>query len=493
MKIKVLSLIVIVMFVGRIYAQDNYPNTTAKTESPIGTLEYKGGFPTEATVDKAFDQLDRQRATQAYLEFMPMTSMYAMFESHVRDYGMTTAGDVGLYSEPGVGKVGAIGLTYNTESVYSDANTDLKIDGPTVVEIPPNVLGIVDDGWQRWLTDLGNAGPDKGKGGKYLLLPPDYDGDIPEGYFVVHCPTYRNWVMVRGFVEDTGTGEQAIEYYRKHFKIYPLATGPRADTKYVSWTFKGGNTTHPRDVTYFDLLNRIVQYEPASAFSAYELGLLKALGIEKGKEFSPDARMQKLLTEGIQIGEAIAKANAYANRLEGVRIYDDRKYEYLFLGGRHDFMSGDALWIDARTLYHYEAVVVTPAMAAKMVGNGSQYLACYRDKDDNYLMGDNNYQLHLPAGIPAKNFWSVTVYHPDTRSLLQNGMDKPSVSSYDDPIVNDDGTVDLFFGPEAPAGKEKNWVKTIPGEGWEILLRLYGPLEPYFDGTWKPDDFVKVD
>ena len=493
MKIKVLSLIVIVMFVGRIYAQDNYPNTTAKTESPIGTLEYKGGFPTEATVDKAFDQLDRQRATQAYLEFMPMTSMYAMFESHVRDYGMTTAGDVGLYSEPGVGKVGAIGLTYNTESVYSDANTDLKIDGPTVVEIPPNVLGIVDDGWQRWLTDLGNAGPDKGKGGKYLLLPPDYDGDIPEGYFVVHCPTYRNWVMVRGFVEDTGTGEQAIEYYRKHFKIYPLATGPRADTKYVSWTFKGGNTTHPRDVTYFDLLNRIVQYEPASAFSAYELGLLKALGIEKGKEFSPDTRMQKLLTEGIQIGEAIAKANAYANRLEGVRIYDDRKYEYLFLGGRHDFMSGDALWIDARTLYHYEAVVVTPAMAAKMVGNGSQYLACYRDKDDNYLMGDNNYQLHLPAGIPAKNFWSVTVYHPDTRSLLQNGMDKPSVSSYDDPIVNDDGTVDLFFGPEAPAGKEKNWVKTIPGEGWEILFRLYGPLEPYFDGSWKPDDFVKLD
>ncbi len=490
---KIIAVSAVMLLASGIYAQDNYPTTTAKTESPIGTLEYVGGFPTKATVDLAYDQLDRQRATQAYLEFMPMTSVNSIFEAHIRDYGWKSPSDIQIYTETGKGKVGAIGLTYNTESVYASAHTDLKIDGPTVVETPANVLGIVDDGWQRWLTDIGNAGPDKGKGGKYLLLPPGYDGDIPEGYFVIKCPTYRNWVMVRGFVQDTGIGEDALEYYSTRFKIYPLATGPREDAQYTSMTFEGGDTTHPRDVTYYDLLNKIVQYEPASAFTAYELGLLKALGIEKGKEFAPDDRMQKLLTEGIQIGEAIAKANAYANRLDGVRIYDDRKYEYLYVGGRYDFMQGDALWLDARTLYHYEAIVVTPAMTAKMVGNGSQYLVCYRDKDDNFLMGENNYQLHLPAGIPAKNFWSVTVYHPDTRSLLQNGMEKPSVSTYDKPIVNADGTIDLFFGTEAPTGKEKNWVKTIPGEGWEILFRLYGPLEPYFDGSWKPDDFVKLD
>ena len=221
--------------------------------------------------------------------------------------------------------------------------------------------------------------------------------------------------------------------------------------------------------------------------------MLKALGIEKGKAFSPDKRMQKLLAEGIQIGEAIAKANAYANRLEGIRIYDDRKYEYLFMGGRHDFMSGDALWIDARTLFHYEAIVVTPAMARKMVGIGSQYLACYRDADDDFMMGDNVYKLNLPKGIPAKNFWSVTAYHPDTRSLLQNGAVKPSISSYDKPEVNEDGSVDVWFAPEAPKGKEKNWIKTIPGEGWEILIRLYGPLDPFFDRTWKPDNIEKVE
>jgi hypothetical protein len=485
------GVVVVVLGFVTAYAQ-GYENTSTRIETRIGELEFVGGFPTQPTIDKAFDQLDVQRATQAYLEFMPMMSVNSIFESHLRDYGTPNPGDVGVYVEPGAGKVEAIGLTYNTESIYASAFTDLKKDGPTVVETPPNVLGIVDDGWQRWLTDLGNAGPDKGKGGKYLLLPPGYEGDVPDGYFVVKCPTYRNWVMVRGFVEDTGTGDNALDYYRRRFRIYPLATGPRQNAIYVSMSFKFGDTTHPRDFSYFDLLNQIVQYEPSSAFTAYELGLLKSLGIEKGKPFNPDARMKRLLAEGVQIGDTIAKANAYANRLEGVRRYTDRKYEHLFIGGRHDFMSGDALWIDARTLFHYEAIVVTPAMAAKMVGVGSQYLACYRDADNNFLMGDAVYKLHLPKGIPAKNFWSVTAYHPDTRSLLQNGTPKPSISSYDGPDVNSDGSIDVWFSPTAPKGKEKNWIKTIRGEGWFILIRLYGPLEPYFEDEWKPDDIVKV-
>jgi hypothetical protein len=475
------------------YQPDKKTQTKTETvKTLIDTLEFKGGYPTKATIEKAYKRLDVQRATQVYLEFMPFMSTNSIFEAHIRDYGATTPGDVSIYVEQGIGKSGAIGLTYNTESIYASAHTDLRKDGPTVVEVPKNVLGIVDDGWQRYITDLGNAGPDKGKGGKYLLLPPEYKGEVPDGYFVYECPTYRNWVMVRGFVQDTGTGDAALAYYRENFKIYPLSSGPREDAKYVNMSFAGGNTTHPRDITYFDQLNKHVQYEPVSAFSAYELGLLKALGIEKGKPFAPDDRMKKLLAEGITIGDAIAKANAYANRLDGVRRYPDRKYEYLFIGGRHDFMSGDALWLDARTLFHYEAIVVTPAMARKMVGVGSQYLACYRDADDNFLMGDNTYKLRLPKGIPAKHFWSVTAYHPDTRSLLQNGQDKPSVSTYDKPEVNPDGSIDIWFAPEAPKGKEKNWIKTIPGEGWSILIRLYGPLEPYFDKTWKPDDIVGV-
>ena len=157
--------------------------------------------------------------------------------------------------------------------------------------------------------------------------------------------------MARGFVQNTGTGEDAIKYYKENFKIYPLATGPRNDAKYESISFKGGNTTHPRDITYFDLLNKIVQYEPRSAFTAYELGLLKAIGIEKGKDFAPDERMKKMLTEGVKLGEAFSKANAFAHRDKMAKIYDDRHYEYIFIGGSHEFIKDGALLMDAKTLF----------------------------------------------------------------------------------------------------------------------------------------------
>lgn len=475
-----------------LFAEDQIIDGKQTVTTPVGTFEYIGGYPTEESIKKAFDQLDLQRAAQIYLEFMPAMSVQSIFRSHTKEMKMSKPGEVGVFIYPGKGKSQAIGLTYNTESVYATAHTDLEVDGPTVIEVPPNVLGVVDDGWQRFVTDLGNAGPDKGKGGKYLLLPPGYEGEVPEGYFVYKCPTYKNWVMVRGFEKDTGTGEDALNYYKEHFKIYPLATGPSRDDKYRSLSFVPANSTHPRDVTYFDLLNKMVQEEPLSAFTAYELGLLRSIGIVKGQPFTPDKRMKKILADGVKLGDAIAKANAYANRLENVRIYPDRKYEVLFYGGKYDFMLDDALLLDARTLFHYEAIVVTPAMAKEMVGIGSQYQACYKDADDNYLMGNNTYKLTLPKNIPAKDFWSVTAYYPETRSLLQNGEEKPSISSYDKPEVNADGSTDIYFGPEAPKGKEKNWIKTVPDKGWSILLRIYGPLQPYFDKTWKPDDIVLV-
>ena len=490
---KILSLSVIFSLIGLFSCNQTVKEESA-TQSASDEYEFVGGYPTKATIEKAYQQLDIQRGTQAYIDFMPLASQNALFEGFINDFGMVKPGDIGIYTEFGKGKAECIGLTYNTESIYAAAYTDLKNDGPTVIETPPNVLGMVDDGWMRYVTDIGNAGPDKGKGGKYLLLPPGYEGEVPEGYFVFECPTYRNWIMVRGFMQITGTGDDAIAYYKENLKVYPLTTGQREDVKYINASFVEGNTTHPRDIFYFNLIDKIVQFEPTSAFTTYELGLLKAIGIEKGKEFAPDERMKKMLAEGVKIGDAIAKANAYAHRDKQARIYPDRKYETIFIGGSHEFKDGDAMLLDARTLFHYEAIVITPAMAIKMIGIGSQYLCVYRDAEDNFLMGDHNYKLHLPAGIPAKDFWSATVYHPDTRSLLQNGQDKPSVSTYDEPTYNEDGSIDIYFGPEkAPEGFEKNWIKTIQGEGWFTYIRLYGPLEAYFDKTWKPDDIVKID
>jgi hypothetical protein len=456
----------------------------------LDELEYEGGYPTKATLQKLYDQLNLQRASQAYLDFMPAMSMQAVLDAHRRDYGVSETGGTIVYVDPGEGKSIAIGLTYNTESIYASLCLDLKQTGPAVIEVPPMVLGIIDDGFMRFVADLGNAGPDQGQGGKYLLLPPGYEGEVPDGYFVFRSPTFRNWVMVRGFEQNTGRGETALAYYEEHFKVHPLGEGVQ-QPGVVSASFKPSDTTHPRDIRYFELLDKMVQYEPLSAFTPEELGLLNGLGIVKGVKFQPDERMQRILADGVKLGDGLAKAIAFANRDPQARVYPDRHWETIFIGG-YKFERDGARLLDARTLFHYTAIVVTPAMAVRRIGVGSQYLATYKDASGSYLDGGQNYRLRLPAGIPAKDFWSVTVYDAETRSLLQNGQPKPSLSTYDQPEMNADGSIDIYFGPGVPVGKEKNWVKTLPGKGWFTYFRFYGPLAPFFDQTWKPDDIVKV-
>lgn len=453
-------------------------------------LQYEGGYPTAQTIEKLYNQLDLQRAAQAYLDFIPAMSMQALLDMHPRDHGVSEAGGVIVYTEPGEGRSKDIGLTYNTESMYASASVDLKQTGPAVIEVPPRVLGIINDGFMRYVADLGNAGLDRGQGGKYLLLPPGYEGEVPEGYFVFRSSTYRNWVMVRGSEAITGRGDAALAYYTAHFKVYPLGGGVHQPSV-VSASFKASDSTHARDIRYFERLHQMVQYEPASAFTAEELGLLRSIGIVKGAAFQPDERLRRILADGVRLGDGMAKAIAFASREPEAHVYADRHWERLFIGG-YKFEHDGARLLDARTLWHYTAIVVTPAMEAKMVGVGSQYLATYRDASGAYLDGGQDYRLRLPAGIPAKDFWSVTVYDAETRSLLQNSQPKPSLSSYDQPEVNPDGSVDILFGPRAPKGKEKNWIKTVPGHGWFTYIRLYGPLEPFFDQTWRPDDIVKA-
>jgi hypothetical protein len=456
----------------------------------LDELKYEGGYPTAETIQKLYDQLDLQRAAQAYLDFIPAMSMQAVLDAHSCEYGASESGGMIVYVEPGEGKSETIGLTYNTESIYASMCLDLKQTGPAMIEVPPMVLGVIDDGFMRFVADLGNAGPDRGHGGKYLLLPPGYEGEVPEGYFVFRSPTFRNWVMVRGLDKNTGRGEAALAYYEKNFKARPLGEGAY-EPGAINISFKGGNSTHPRDIRYFERLDKMVQHEPLSAFTPEELGLLHSLGIVKGAPFRPDKRMQRILADGVKLGDGMAKAIAFDSHDPLARVYPDRHWETIFIGG-YKFERDGARLLDARTLFHYTAIVVTPAMEVKMIGVGSQYLAAYKDGEGHFLNGSLNYRLRLPAGIPARDFWSVTVYDADTRSLLQNGQPKPSLSAYDQPEENPDGSVDIYFGPAAPAGKEKNWVKTLPAKGWFTYLRLYGPLAPFFEQTWRPDDIVKV-
>jgi len=458
--------------------------------TPIGDFEFAlDGYPTPETAQKLFDALDFQRACQAYLEFMPAMSMYSLLEGQEKGWGCRDCSDLAvaadlLTSTP-------IVLTGNTESIYFGCNVDLGRDGPTVVEIPPQVLGMANDAHFRYVTDFGLIGPDRGEGGKYLLLPPDHTGDVPDGYFVVRSRTYRVWVMARAAQQISGRGEQALQWYRENCAVYPLKDGFRAPNVTNAGDLPA-DLTHPRDFQYFVNLDKVIQYEPTEAFDVEQLGVLRALGIEKGKPFAPDARMRTILDTAAKTADGMARAIAYRSREPEARVYPDRHWETIFVGGSHEFLANGVRNLDARTLFHFTAVCVTPAMVNKMVGAGSQYLGAYRDADGDYLDGGRSYRLRLPPDVPVNAFWSVTLYDPRTRSLLQNGTPKPSVNTFDAPMQNEDGSYDIFFGPEAPAGQEGNWIRTVPGKGWFTYIRLYGPLEPYFDQTWKPDDIVKV-
>ena len=459
-------------------------------ETDFGTLKFDlEAFPTAEATRKLYDQMDLQRATQAYMDFIPHMSVYGIVKSHIRDFGFKTSSDIVVAAGPGW-RPSELYLTGNNATVYACASLDLKIDGATVVDIPPGMYGTADDAAFKFLVDFGSVGPDKGKGGKYLFLPPGYEGDVPEGYFAVRSPSYRVWVMMRGFGE-VGTGDQAVDWFRKHLKVYPLASGPRKGN-FSNGTGKGTNSLAPEDGSAFEMLDEIVQYEPAALFGAEQLGRLATLGIVKGKPFNPDARMQKILDQGARLGVAMSRAIVYGSREPDIRYWPERHWEKMFLHNT-TFDRDGATEIDARTLWHYQAIVVSPNLLSTTPGAGTAYLTTFRDSKDRFLDGGKNYKLRVPANPPVKRFWAISAYDPTTRSLLDVGGNKnKSVGSLDNPVANADGSVDVYFGPVAPQGKEKNWVPTVPKKGFFLVFRFYGPLEGYIEKTWVLNDLELV-
>ena len=458
----------------------------SRIETSFGTLEFElEAFPTEASVRKIYDEMDLQRATQAYMDFMPALSVYGIVKSHIRDFGFRNSSDIVVAAGPGWSPR-ELYLTGNNATVYACASLDLKIDGPTVVEIPPGMYGTADDAAFKYLVDFGFVGPDKGKGGKYLFLPPGYKEKAPKGYFPVQSPSYRIWVMMRGFGE-VGTGDQAVDWFRRQLKVYPLETGPR-EGRFSNGTGKGTNSLVPEDASAFTMLNEIIQYEPKELFSPEQLGRLASLGMVKGKPFNPDERMKKILDQAAKQGVAMSRAILYASRDADIKYWPNRHWEKMFLHNT-TFERDGINDIDARTLWHYQAIVVSPNLVSTTPGAGTAYLTTFRDDEGRYLDGGQNYRLKVPANPPVKRFWAISAYDPMTRSLLDIGGNRnKSVGSLDNPVVNADGTVDVYFGPKAPEGKEANWVPTVSGKGFFLVFRFYGPTEGYINKTWVPND-----
>lgn len=352
--------------------------------------------------------------------------------------------------------------------------------------------GTVDDAWFRFVVDLGSAGPDRGAGGTYLIVPPGYDGVRPEGWFIAETPSAVNLLIVRGFLVD-GRPDDAVHLFETGLSVYPLST--RENPPAMEWTSLSAavvNTVHANDVSYYEEVAHVIAKEPIEVIDPETRGLLASIGITKDAPFEPDERMRAILTEAAAVGNGTARAIAFRARETGFQLYEDRRWVTPFPGGDYRFLSNEGRGgrhLDARTLFFYLATVNTPAMALKMVGRGSQYALATVDVNDAPLDGAKTYRLRLPADAPAADFWSVVIYDPQTRSELQTGQPLPSRNSKRDALeCNDDGTVDVVFGPEEPQALASNWIQTVAGKGWFALLRLYGPLEPWFDHTWKPGD-----
>ena len=464
-------------------------STPDTVETRLGTLEFFDGLPSTETVQKVYDNLDFMRGVEVFLNAMPGASTYAIRRG-IRGIG---APDNTLILFQDQMDSASIFLTANTESVYAWSFLDLT-GGPVVMETPPNVLGMFDDMWFRYIADFGNAGPDQGQGGSFLLLPPGFSGEVPDGYFTYASPTYGVLVLFRGFAVN-GDPTPAAESIRANTRIYPLTEAQnRPETPILDVSGLAFNTVHPNDATFYDEINHLIQEEPAEALDPETTGLIAAIGIVKGQEFKPDARMQAILTDAAAVANATARAILFRAREEAFYFYPgESSWFTAFVGGSHLFEANGARLLDARTMFFYFATGITPAMAAARVGSGSQYAINALDSDGEYLDGGNTYTLHLPPNIPAEDFWSVVVYDPQTRSMLQTENPGPSVSSQSGTVEpNDDGSVDVWFAPEAPAGKEGNWIQTVPGKGWCMLLRLYGPGESWFDKTWRPGEIELV-
>jgi hypothetical protein len=466
-----------------------------EVDTRLGTLEFFDGVPTAKTAEKVWDHLDFSRAVESMIMCTPAASL-AGFRRGIREYGPDN--ETAIIWEDRLDSKGLL-LTGNTTVVYLFMWLDTR-NGPVVLESPPNVLGIIDDFWFHYVTDVGNAGPDKGNGGKYVLVPPDYEVSLLdkfeaalEGAHICKSNTYGNWFVLRGFPVG-GDTPAVVKNIKDHLKVYPVSEAAKPkEVKYHDVSNKYINTLHAQDITFFEEVNQVVQEEPNEAFDPEVLGMLASIGIEKGKPFEPDQRMQKILSEAAVVGTAAQRSIIWRNRDENVVVWPGSKsWEIGFAGGSHAFDRNGVRLINERTRFHYYATGITPVMVKPPVGAGSQYVIGLRGADGEILDGTNTYRLHIPPDVPAKRFWEITVYDNQTRCMLQTDQRLPGVTSQDEDLVqNADGSYDIYFGPEKPDG-DVNWVQTIPGKGWNVLWRIYGPTQVWYDKKWRPGEIELV-
>jgi hypothetical protein len=499
-------------FVGALAVQGTALAQFARFDE-LANLPFAEGRPTKETAQTLRDELLFERATQTYLWAMPLINTLGM---QVGSEEMFGAG----YNVLPIWKqrldARTLVTTPNSDVLYAMSYLDLGKDGPLVMEAPRGLQGILLDFWQRPIPgpsvggkqfsgDVGLAGPDGGKGGKFLLLPPGYKGSVPQGYFIYRSATNNVFVFLRGFYEDPKNLTPAVTHLERT-KIYPL--NGQAGAKPMKFPDASGvpaDMLPISDGSAFDQLKLLVDREGDNLAGPDWLGMLAAIGIVKGQPFTPDAHTREILDRAAKTGYKTARVIGFEQVVGGMSyvIYPDRHWIRPFTDGTPSKPSGvlNLSWLntaggylalDARINYFSYVYSISPGMITYTPGKGANYMVGFADGEGAPLLGGTNYRLRLPPNVPAEIFWSVTLYDAYTGSGLANGQPFPSLGSRDKPARNADGSTDLYLGPRAPEGKTGNWLATVPDKGYFAVIRLYGPTEAAIDKSWKPGDIEAV-
>ena len=452
--------------------------------------QFSGGYPTPETIQKIYDEVDLNRAVQAYRFFYPTVSIAGTWKGNL-DAGLVPNKVFGILE----GNPKQLVFTPNSDTPYAGIPLDLEA-GPFVVELPEGpLMCVVNDLNQRYVMDLGLPGPDAGKGGKHLIIPPGYKEKIPAGYFSGTATTNRVLLMLRA-IPPKDNAKAAIEMM-KTVKVHPLKP-PAGWTqpKWISLSELKVDFTPLRwenNLKYWEALHDVIHKEPAYEPYRIYYGELASLGITKGKPFKPDARMKGILEHAARMGAAQMRVQSFADRRPDRVVWKDRKWEWATLRPENGTFDTPAYKdLEAREKWFFQAQIESPAMFRRSAGAGSLYWLGLRDKTGAYLDGSKTYKLSVPQPVPAKLFWSVTVYDAEARSEIQTSQNKAALRSLFELKDKTGASPELYFGPKAPEGKEAEWIKTIPGKGWFVYFRIYGPDQPAFDGSWKPGDFEQI-
>jgi len=485
-----LAIVCVAAVLGGIQAQ------AQETRSPLVRRMYNGNFPPAEEAQQLRDELFYNQAIWAYMTMLPALNTIGMRDGSEKAFG---AGYNVLPIWKSRMDARAWVPTPNSDIVYAMSYLDLKETGPLVVTAPPNTIGMFTDFFQRTITDVGAIGPDRGSGGLYLLLPPDYQGHVPPGYFTFTSSTYNVFLFFRFLMTKgpNGPDPTAGAANAEQTRVYPLWAEEKSLNKMVFPDGSGQriNMMYPTDYSYWTKLKAFVDYEAVEAITPELRGVLAAIGIIKGQPFAPTAGQREQLEKAVDRAPRMILALRMETRPDERNVYyEDRQWLRIWAASTAEWMQDSYLDINTRASFFQLGYSSAPAMVMRTIDRGSKYPLTIRDADGDLLNGSNQYMLHLPADIPARLFWAVTLYNvtdgtmPETPTQLIPGR-----NGFEDTELNEDGSIDLYFGPTQPEGvADLNWVQTLENRNFLVGLRIYGSAVEFFDQTWRPDDVVKV-